>query len=126
MGQEVWARRRGQEGATISHPLSKTVLPAYQHSPGRTQEQRDQESGFIFMNAVSLMQEAGYPDTDTCGNTLVLTVTQQNAPMPETFWATLRKKAENSGEELRTVTLEFIERLDLRITRGGRSHPPDS
>jgi hypothetical protein len=62
----------------------------------------------------------------TCGNTLVLTLTQQNMPMLETFWAILRKEAENSGKELRTVILDFIERLDLYITRGGRLLPPDS
>jgi len=48
----------------------------------------------------------------TCGNTLVLTLTEETFPLLKEFWATLREEAEQSGRPLKDVVTDFAEQCD--------------
>ncbi len=45
----------------------------------------------------------------TCGNTLVLTLTEENFPLLNSFWTILCEEAEHSGVPLKVKTTEFCQ-----------------
>lgn len=48
----------------------------------------------------------------TCGNTLVLTLTEDTFPMLQELWAMLGEEAEKSGRRLEDVVTDFAEQCD--------------
>ncbi len=54
----------------------------------------------------------------SCGNTLVLTLTEDVFPKLDRLWAMLGREAESTGDPLKTVVTEFVEQWDhYMITR---------
>jgi hypothetical protein len=48
----------------------------------------------------------------TCGNTLVLTLTEETFPLLKELWSTLREESEQSGRPLNDVVTDFAELCD--------------
>ncbi len=48
----------------------------------------------------------------TCGNTLVLSLTEQNFPHLKDFWTMLQREAEETGRPLHAVVTEFTEECE--------------
>ena len=53
----------------------------------------------------------------TCGNTLVLTLTDETFPDLDRFWASLRQLAESTGKPLKEIVHNFREECDRHIQR---------
>lgn len=49
----------------------------------------------------------------TCGNTLVLTFTEESYPSLDDLWTMLRKESVDSGKKLEDVTEDFVDQLEL-------------
>jgi hypothetical protein len=47
-----------------------------------------------------------------CGNTLVLTLTEEVFPMLDLFWSILKEEAETSGRPLKEIVTEFSAKLE--------------
>lgn len=50
-----------------------------------------------------------------CGNTLVITITDEIMPEIKLFWKTLRTRAENSGEPIKEIVASFLEEWENEI-----------
>lgn len=62
-----------------------------------------------------------------CGNTLVLTVTDEVVPELDDFWAAVNEESEKTGKAVREVLAEFIEACDDFIISGrGAADPADT
>lgn len=53
----------------------------------------------------------------SCGNTLVLTLTDGSFPELDRLWETLNQESERTGKTLKEVTLDFREQLDIYIAK---------
>lgn len=53
----------------------------------------------------------------TCGNTLVLTLTDETYPDLDRLWAVLRQLAESTGKPLKEIVHNFREECDRHIQR---------
>jgi len=49
----------------------------------------------------------------TCGNTLVLTFTEETYPSLDDLWTMLRREAEDSGKKLEDVVQDFADQFEL-------------
>ncbi len=56
-----------------------------------------------------------------CGNTLVITLTDEHTAELERLWRVLRRKAEESGAGLQEVVSDFVRRWDRYILNGDNS-----
>ncbi|MEW6530805.1 MAG: hypothetical protein AB1473_08230 [Thermodesulfobacteriota bacterium] len=52
-----------------------------------------------------------------CGNTLVLSLTDESYPLLDEMWAALRAEAERTGKPLESVVSEFREACDRHVIR---------
>lgn len=60
-----------------------------------------------------------------CGNTLVLTLTEETSPWIDDFWEMLNEEAERTGKPIRTVVAEFTEQCDEIIVSAHLSFPEE-
>ena len=60
-----------------------------------------------------------------CGNTLVLTLTEETSPWLDELWEVLNEEAERTGAPIRTVTAEFAGQCDKIIVSESLSFPGD-
>ncbi len=53
----------------------------------------------------------------TCGNTLVLTLTEEEFPGLDSFWQMLQDEAEESGRSVKEVAADFADQCDRYMLR---------
>ena len=58
-----------------------------------------------------------------CGNTLVLTLTEETSPWLDELWEMLKEEAERTGEPIRDIVMEFVTQCDEIIVSEHRSFP---
>ena len=61
-----------------------------------------------------------------CGNTLVLTLTEETASWLDELWEMLNEEAERTGKPIRTVVAEFTAQCDEIIVSEHRSFPNET
>jgi hypothetical protein len=59
----------------------------------------------------------------TCGNTLVLSLTEKIFPELNAFWEMLQKEASESGRSLKEVVADFARQLDSYVLSRNSSAP---
>ncbi|MBM3298821.1 MAG: hypothetical protein FJY85_02560 [Deltaproteobacteria bacterium] len=59
-----------------------------------------------------------------CGNTLILTLTEEIYPSLRDLWTVLRQEAERTGRPLNDVVSEFADQWQLFMVRRGRVSGP--
>jgi hypothetical protein len=60
-----------------------------------------------------------------CGNTLVLTLTDETSPWIDDFWEMLKEEAERTGKTIRTVVAEFSKQCDDIIVSDHLAFPEE-
>jgi hypothetical protein len=61
-----------------------------------------------------------------CGNTLVLTLTEETSPWLDELWEMLEAEAERTGKPIRSIVEEFTKQCDEIIVSEHRSFPDEN